>query len=256
MSSGSCEVRKRGGWMRTPELTIVSGCTQLRFGSFINHQIFADYVGADYIWSFPLGKTGRPMAYLKLDAIERNIHLAPWTFWIDDDAYFTDFNWNIWEYAKSFDVDLIICKSPINQGRFVWASAGQFFIRRSERSAAFLKAIPLVDLDTVEKWWNPQVFGAFLKSEQCAMTYLLNTDPRFANDDFFVRLDYTEFNTRDFHYSSPWQHRVLHLASWSRSKHDQMREFIDKFGCNEFLVPDEILRQYDVALYQTAASAY
>ncbi|TRM52414.1 hypothetical protein YH64_014225 [Achromobacter sp. LC458] len=98
------------------------------------------------------------------------------------------------------EYDMVICKSPVNEGGWTFISSGQFFLKSSKRAAAFLKAVRGTDLDAVKQWWNPEKFGMFTSGDQDAMVYVLATDRRFKEGNFFVRLPFEEFNAREFHY--------------------------------------------------------
>jgi hypothetical protein len=237
---------------RRSGLTIVSGCDRLRFKSFVNHKLFADVNGSNYIWSFILGRHGESPYLKKIDVVQSALGADEWVFWLDDDAYFTDFSWRLIPYVEKFSrFDLIICKSPINDGFWTFISSGQFFIKSTKRSALFLSAVRSVNLDKVRAWWNPEKYGMFTNGDQDAMVYVLATDRKFAEGDFFIRLDYSEFNSREFHYKdSPAEHRLLHLASATKSKEELLCGFRDKFKMNEFLVPDDLLKNIDISGYE------
>ncbi|MFT8674616.1 MAG: putative nucleotide-diphospho-sugar transferase [Acetobacter sp.] len=187
----------------------------------------------------------------KINAIQNILSRYKAIFWLDDDAYFTDFNWRLsQELAKYPKVDLVICKSPLNEGRWTWISSGQFFLRNTERANQFLKAVLEVPPDLVRDWWNEEKFGLYTNGDQDSMVYVLATDKRFREGKFFVRLDYSAFNSREFHYKSHLnEHHLLHLASNIISKKQLLKQFIQRIGVNQYLVPDEILARYDLSSY-------
>jgi len=230
-------------------LCILSGCDHVRFNSFVNHRLFAEANGADYIFDLTLTPVGRLPYFNKLRMVRDRLRLFDAVFWIDDDAYFTDFGWEIERYFKAYDSDLVICKSPINQGAWTWISSGQFFIRRSARSFALLEAALSVDIGKVKAWWNSDLFGLRTDGDQDALVHLLATDARF-RDGFVTRLAYTEFNSRPFHFRERLdEHRLVHFASTTVSKHDASREFVARMKCNPFLVPERFLTGLDLSRY-------
>jgi hypothetical protein len=238
---------------RSSGLTIVSGCDRLRFKSFVNHKLFADENKANYVWSFMIRREGANPYLRKIDAIQASLGADEWLFWLDDDAYFTDFSWRLLPYANRFSgVDLVICKSPINEGAWTFISSGQFFLRATRRSTQFLDAVASTDLEQVKAWWDQKRFGMYTGGDQDAMVYVLVTDSRFKEGKFFVRLDYSEFNCREFHYKkSASEHRILHLASGTKSKQQLLAEFQARFDVNEFLVPDQYLNAVDLGGYMS-----
>ncbi|VVQ28136.1 hypothetical protein PS943_00725 [Pseudomonas fluorescens] len=77
---------------RRSGITIVSGCDRIRFKSFVNHKLFADVNGANYVWSFMLRREGMNPYLRKIEIIQAALGADEWVFWLDDDAYFTDFS--------------------------------------------------------------------------------------------------------------------------------------------------------------------
>lgn len=235
------------------DICIVSGCDRIRFNSFVNHRLFANENQASYVWSFMTKKVGANPYLQKIGAVRESLTRYGTVFWIDDDAYFTDFGWRLDEELVTHPkADLIICKSPVNEGRWTWISSGQFFLRNSKRSLEFLDAVLATDPDRVKAWWDQEKFGLYTSGDQDLMVYVLATDRRFREGDFFVRLDYTAFNLREFHYSSNLdEHKLVHFASNVLSKEELLTRFIDRLGVNEFLVPGEITSQYDLSGYSS-----
>lgn len=233
-------------------LTIVSGCDRLRFKSFVNHKIFADINSVNYAWSFMLRRDGVNPYFGKIDTVRAALGADEWVFWLDDDAYFTDFSWRLLPYVDRYKRhDLIICRSPVNAGAWTFISSGQFFLKSTRRSLEFLDAVRSVDLEQVKKWWSQEKYGMYTNGDQDAIVYVLATDARFKEGDFFVRLDYSEFNSREFHYKNfPHECRLLHLASATKTKLELLNEFMARFSLNEFLVPNELLDGVDTKGYQ------
>ncbi|BEG76745.1 hypothetical protein HBIAX_03824 [Achromobacter xylosoxidans] len=237
---------------RKSGLTIVSGCDRLRLKSFVNHKFFADLNDVNYVWSFMLRRDGLNPYLRKIDAVQSALGADEWLFWLDDDAYFTDFSWRLLPYVSPYSkYDLVICKSPINNGAWTYVSSGQFFLKSTRRSAAFLDAMRNTDLEQVKTWWSQEKYGMFTSGDQDVMVYVLATDPRFREGEFFVRLDYSEFNSREFHYKeSADEHRLLHLASAIKTKEQLLEGFRERFDLNEFLIPEALLGGIDLEAYK------
>jgi hypothetical protein len=120
----------------------LSACDRIRFKSFVNHKLFADVNGANYVCSFMLRREGMNPYLRKIEIIQAALGADEWVFWLDDDAYFTDFSWRLIPYIERFaKFDFVICKSPVNQGAWTFVSSGQFFLKSTRRSAQFLDAV-------------------------------------------------------------------------------------------------------------------
>lgn len=237
-------ITERGGVRPlVPKMKIVSGCDHLRFYSFLNHQIFSEKQGCAYEWKYAPPVSGQNPYMKKLSIVESELGSAEWLFWLDDDAFFTDFTWDICSYIDQFNsYDLVICKSPVNEGRWTHISSGQFFLRSSPRSFDFLKQTQKVSLGAVKEWWSDKKYGLFTGGDQDAMVYVLNTNTNFSEGNFYTRLDYSEFNSREFHYtSSASEGRILHLASNELSKSELLERYCRRFAVNNYCVPNEYL---------------
>src|SRR5436190_3428845 len=136
------------------ELCIISGCDRIRFPSYINHRIFAETRGVAYRWSLFETKAGESSFFHKLQMARDTLREFEWLFWLDDDAYFTDFAWDIEAYAAGQKSDLLICCGAMNGGVWTYLNSGAFFLRRSARSAAFLDAALSTNVSTLKTWWD------------------------------------------------------------------------------------------------------
>lgn len=215
-----------------------------RFNSYINHVAYCDQHGYHYIdASFP-GAHSRPH-FRKLEVIERYLGLFDWIFWIDDDAYFTDFSKPLLTFLDAVSGEqMLVCRSPSTKHAFTKFSAGQFFLRNSAASRSMLQSALRVDLvDVRDRFWSERL-GTFTWGDQTAMVFLSETDPRFG-DGFMKLVDHSQFNSRPFEYVSRLdEHFLLHLVGGD--KQQLKRDFCKRLGVNDFLVPPDVLNRYQL----------
>jgi hypothetical protein len=231
-------------------LCIISGCDSIRFPSHINHRIFAETRGVAYRWSLFETKSDESPFFHKLRTARDALGEFEWVFWLDDDAFFTDFGWDIEAYAARQQSDLVICRGTMNAGVWTYLNSGAFFLRRSARSVAFLDAALNADLSAIREWWDPSIGGKFTAGDQDILTYLLLADPRFAAD-FCLRREFPEFNSRDYHYRErPDERRVLHLIPGKRNrigKRATLERFAGRMGLPLHLVPPDIAACFNLS---------
>lgn len=223
------------------KLGILSGhYPGVRFNSQINHKCYADCHGYQYIFnSSP--ERDRRRYFSKIETILRYFDPFDWIFWIDDDAYFTDFRIPLTRFLEAApDAELVICKSPSTKTLFTKFTSGSFLLRNTPRGHDFLRGVLAVDLAAVKAAWRDDL-GYFTRSEQDAMVHLVETDPRFGGN-FCRILDHNCFNNRDFEYcASLDDHFLVHFAG--RTKQQSMEEFATRLSANRYLTPESWLSQ-------------
>ena len=240
---------------RPVDLLIVSGSSRVRTAAHLNHRIYADHIGIPYF--FDLAPTTVKRIYLhKLDVVRRFLPLAEWVFWIDDDAFFTDFSIDLRSFLSDVgERELVFAQSPVNPlGGWTWMSSGQFFIRGSDSMLAFLDAVATTDLRAVKAWWRPDELGLFTNGDQDAFVYqLLGPDERWRES--YVRLPWESFNARPYHYASRLdEHFLCHFAvPGGRPKAEVVAEFAARLGTSPALCPPELLTPYRVYLERSEA---
>ena len=169
-------------------------------------------------------------------------------FWLDDDAYFTDFTWRLRPYFAAHPRPLVICKSPVNEGAWTWISSGQFLLRRCDAAFEILDRALAIDPSRVRAWWDETTYGLYTNGDQDALVYVLATEARLRNA--CERMDYTAFNARPFHYRLELgEHRLVHFSSRAVEKRVSMTEFAARMNANSFLVPDDLLGAVRVERY-------
>src|SRR5829696_2931709 len=88
-----------------------------RFESFVNHRAYADRHGYSYIYNFQSEEPLKKYMH-KVATILRYMDLFDWVFWIDDDAFFTDFSSPLDGLLPAGRQEFVICKSPNNKAIF------------------------------------------------------------------------------------------------------------------------------------------
>lgn len=213
----------------------------LRFNSQVNHKLYADRHGYRYIFNGGPERDPR-MYFRKLETIARYLDLFDWIFWIDDDAYVTDFEIPLERFIdQATGAELVICRSPSTKRIFTKFSSGQFLLKNTPRAHALLQAALHTDLAEVEAFWRDDL-GMFTQGDQDVLVYLSEADPRFG-DGFFRILNHHAFNNRDFEYTHRLtEHFLVHFTG--QRKQASKREFCERLGCNSYLVPDDFLHGY------------
>ena len=233
--------------MTAPRLMIVSGSSRVRTAAPLNHALYAGQHDIPYFFDAAPSKVDR-IYFHKLHVIRRYLPLAEWLFWIDDDAFFTDFAVDLRQFlADVGDHELVFCKSPVNpRGGWTWMSSGQFFIRNTPDMAALLDAVLHTDLAVVKEWWDPEAHGLFTNGDQDAFVYALQgPDPRWR--ERFVQQPADAFNNRPYHYEQRLdEHFICHFAlpGAHREKADMIGEFAERLGTNQALCPLELFEPY------------
>ena len=99
-----------------PRACLVSGADEIRLRSYINHAIYARTHGLDYRLECGLDRGIANKFFYKTSIIRRVLPQYEWIIWIDDDAYFTDFerdNLNqFMDEAEAEDKFLVIGSTP------------------------------------------------------------------------------------------------------------------------------------------------
>lgn len=222
-----------------PSIGVISYCDRIRTLATANHELYArDH---DYTYIFDIAPTANKRFLAKVEKVGKFLPLFDWVFWLDDDAFIMKRDVRLETFIdQSPEATLIVCESPINEGKWTWLSSGNFLLRNTPDAAQLLADVIATDLDVVEAWWDPVVYGYFTRGDQDAFVYQLNTNPRYG-DGFVARLPFDAFNARPFHFTDePDEHFLVHFTGGEKGR--QARLFGDRFGLTEALVPAEELR--------------
>lgn len=216
-----------------------------RFNSHVNHAAYCRAHGYYYIDASGPGQDPRRY-FRKLEMIERYLDLFDWVFWIDDDAYFTDFAKPLHRFLELVDGEqMLVCRSPSTKTLFTKISSGQFFLQNSPESKEFLRQARRVNLDFVrDAAWHDGL-GFFSRGDQDAFVYLFETHPYFRRG--FVKIvEHDHFNNRDFEYrEEPSEHFLVHFTG--KDKIQSKRAFCARLSLNEYIVPEDVLAAFRVS---------
>lgn len=227
------------------DLQIVSGATSLRLPGIVNHRAYADRHRIPYFFDMMPSDIDNPYMH-KLVTLQRALPRTEWTFWLDDDAFFMQFEHDIRtllnKTAIHKDISLIFCRSPINDGKWTTISAGNFFIRNNKIGKEFLDLTVSFDPKIVKEWWDEDLHGLSVGNDQDTMVYLIKNFTQFSSATLL--LDFHEFNSRPFHFTHPHEHFLVHFAGGQGTKLEQVKRFSEKHGLDEFLLRPEQSEPY------------
>ena len=226
-------------------VAIISGrYPQTTFDSSINHKVYADVFGFDYIhcnWPTKANNLYLNKIYYILHYIKKYDYII----WIDDDAFFFDFEKNIMDFAPVKDAFISLCKSPDFKSLKTFFSSGQFILKCNSISKNFLQAVLEQDLKEVKNWWKPEL-GFFTNGDQDSMVYLLLEDDRFKAGANFH--NYKSFNSRyeNLRLLDVHQPLILHFTGKEPIKKSNYFETQKTFKLHSSLVPKAILDDYHI----------
>lgn len=223
---------------------IISYCDNIRTLAHVNHQYYADKNNYTYIYD--IAPTTNGVFKNKVEKILKYLDLFDYIFWIDDDAFFTQYKARLEpliDLAKP-GTPLVFCSSPVNpDGGWTYLSSGNFFIKNSPETVEWLRTVLKTDLKSVEKKWDTERNGLFTKGDQDIMTHLLQNDKRFNNESFHTVLDYTHFNTRPYHVKKkPSEFFLVHFTG--TEKYQQSLDFAKKYKLSDALIPVKEYKKY------------
>ena len=224
---------------------VISGrYPETNYKSYINHKLYADKFGYSYIHCNWPTKERNP--YLnKIHYILSYFDLYDYIIWIDDDAFFFDFDKDIMQFAPEGNNFISICKSPSFKSLKTFFSSGQFILKTDKIAKVFLEAILKQDISEVKNWWKDSL-GYYSKGDQDIMIYLLHIDKNLKGR--FKLNDYKSFNSRIENLFSNDIHTplILHFTGKPKVKWQNYLRVQKKLNLHPSLVPKEILKKYKV----------
>jgi hypothetical protein len=221
-------------------ILVLSSHTRPNTTAPINHALYCKKYGYDYLFDatpYSLKSPVDQKIHSALNALKRST--CDWIFWIDDDAYFVDFDIPLDRFLPADPaVDFIFCKSPVNpQGLWTMINAGIYFVRNSPSAIALLSDVLAVDRKAVQAAWNPEMYGHYVSpgSDQARFTHLFVTRDMIGKS--VQILDFSAFNSRVYHFHKSYdEHFICHLAA-SQDKYGQLSEMRTKFDLDQYLLP-------------------
>ena len=220
------------------KVCIISGRHPItKFKSFKNHRLYAKKFGYSYIHcKWP---TEEKNPYLnKVHYILKYIDLYDFIVWIDDDAFFFDFEKDIMQFAPQGDVILSICKSPSFKELKTFLSSGQFILKSNVHAKNLLNKILRQDQNQVKQWWSDDL-GYYTNGDQDILVYLLLTDSEFKSK--FSLYDYKKFNSRVENLFGIDSHKplILHFTGRPEIKMQNYKKVQNEFKLLPSLLPQK-----------------
>ncbi|TXG38865.1 putative nucleotide-diphospho-sugar transferase [Seonamhaeicola maritimus] len=213
-----------------------------QFESTINHKLYADKYSYSYIHCNYPTKAKNP--YLnKIHYILSYIDLFDYIVWIDDDAFFLDFENDIMQYLPDENVFMSICRSPTFKKIKTFFSSGQFILRCNKKSKRFLEDALEVNLVEVKSWWTKDL-GYFSNGDQDIFIYLFLTQEIYMKK--YKLFDYKAFNSRYENLFEKDIHKplIIHFTGVPKIKKYNYIKTQQKLNLHASLVPLGWLENY------------
>ena len=241
------------------KIGIISGrFPATEFDSIINHKIYADKFNYTYIHCNWPTKSRNP--YLnKIYYILSYFDYFDYIIWLDDDAFFYDFEQDIMDYAPDDGRFMSLCKSPSYKELKTFFSSGQFIIKCTALSKSYLHDVINTDIIMVKNWWTGDM-GYYTNGDQDIMVYLFLTQEKYK--DKMVLHNYKCFNSRWENIFNVDIHKplILHFTGNRDSKRKNYRQAQHLLNIHSALVPNRILIEYNKLIirenYKKVTSVY
>ena len=226
----------------SPRIAIISGrYPESKFSAATNHKAYADRFNFSYIYcNWPTKNKNR--YFNKIEYIKAYIDLFDYIFWIDDDAFFWNFEIDIRKFLPQDDHIFSACESPKYKEIFTFLSSGQFFLKNDPSSLNLLDQILKTPLSEVKSWWQDDL-GYFTNGDQDLFVYLLKT--KYPNR--FKLYPYKNFNSRVDNLRGIESHKptVLHFTGSEEKKIKDYAWVQNEYGLRPSLVSNEVEALYN-----------
>lgn len=240
-------------------ICVVSGGDEIRLRSYINQYIYCREHYLDYRLECGLDTEIRTKFDYKTSIVRRLLRSYDWLVWVDNDAYFTDFDSNnirtLIEDAEREGNFLVIAEGAREPTGF-WSriNTGVFAIKNCPEGELLLLSMHQTPIAKVEKWWSAERDGFFTRGDQDQMWYILNTSGLVEKTTI---LPHRQLNSRKHHYvASPKDAFIVHFCRCP-SKELEVMQFGRRFGLGRDLVPTELLDKYSsTASYPISPARY
>lgn len=227
------------------KIGIISGRYPItKFNSTVNHKVYADKFGYTYIHCNWPTKAKNPY-FNKINYLLSFIDFFDYLVWIDDDAFFYNFDKDIMDYKPIGDSIVSFCKSPDYKNLKTYISSGQFILKSSDLAKDFLKETLNVNLEEVKKWWKPEL-GYFSNGDQDAFVYLLLNTTNYKSK--VAIYNYKKFNSRVDNLFGVDSHQplILHFTGTEDVKNRDYMKVQKQYNLHRSLVPEELLVNYTI----------
>jgi len=159
-------------------MIIISGGNEYRFNSKINHQNYANHHSIEYKnytgIQFDQGLIEVPH-YIKIYSILDALKTHNEVMWIDDDAFFVNFNWDCRSIFELSDKPFILNKGWAVKAFSPMFNSGVMFIRKNDAVIKMLEEIPHITRDELRDAWKPTEWGRGKGNDQPRLIYLTQT---------------------------------------------------------------------------------
>lgn len=221
-------------------MNILSGCNKLRFHSRINHEVYCQLHNYRYVNDGKKRELKNKFDH-KIGAILDIPIDNKWWFWLDDDAFFTNFETKFSDLSLPLENNLLLfAHSPVNENnKWAYICSGNFFFKKTEEIHYFFNKVLNQNLLEVKEWWNEEKYGMFTNGDQDKILF------HCVNDDSILSktkiISYHKFNTRTYHFNKLTDNFLVHFTKVNQmSKYDSIKEFQKKFNLtNETLIPPQ-----------------
>ncbi|GAA1310745.1 hypothetical protein [Brachybacterium tyrofermentans] len=234
--------------MNALDICVVSGGDEIRLRSYVNHAIYAREHGLDYRLECGVDTGIMNKFFYKTSIIRRVLGRYDWIAWIDDDAYFTNFErdtiGSLVAAAEGDGLFLVVANGPEEPNGF-WSriNTGVVLLRNDVRSRQLLDLMHRASLDDVREWWDDSRDGLFTGGDQDQMWWALQYS-ELVNEARIV--DHRELNSRGHFYDDSLSDAAVMHFCGHRDKPLGVARFADRFGVGHELVPEELLDKYSV----------
>lgn len=214
------------------------------FNSSVNHKVYADKYNYTYINCNWPNKVKNP--YLnKIYYILEYIDYFDYIFWIDDDAFFWDFDRDIMDFIPENECLFSFCKSPEYKELKTFLSSGQFLFKVNIETKTFFKELLNISLSAVKEWWTPDL-GYFSNGDQDIIIYMFKNYPQYQNK--YKLYDYKEFNSRYDNLYGIDKHTpfILHFTGRQEVKQVNYNKVQKDYNLHSSLVKEAYLKMYSL----------
>lgn len=213
-----------------------------KFETPINHKLYADTYNYTYIHcNWP---TKAKNLYLnKIHYILSYIDVFDYIIWIDDDAFFINFDKDIMDYKPEENAFISFCKSPTFKTLKTYLSSGQFIVKCNALSKQFFTDILHQNLVEIEKSWTKEL-GYFTRGDQDIIVYLLLNNEMYK--EAYKLYDYKAFNSRFENIDEQDIHKplILHFTGSPEVKYQNVLKTQAQLKLGPSLVRTSLLSNY------------
>lgn len=231
-----------------PRICITSGGDEIRLRSYVNHAIYAREHGLDYRLETGIDPHIVTKFDYKVAILRRLLPCYDWLVWMDDDAFFTDFESDnlrrLISEAERDGISLVIAEGPTEPNGF-WSriNTGVMLLRNDETARTIVESTSTADLATVRAWWDDDRDGLFTHGDQDQMWWAIQTG---GHADRVRIVGHRELNSRGHYYEDSLTDAfVMHFTGYP-DKELGIARFADHFDIGQEIVPEPLLDKYHV----------